>query len=130
MFSLFEDGITDTKCKKTIDLPELRRLIRNNPQAEKIAKLRQLRKSGDEYYKVLKSQLPNITPNCILDARSLKGENREKNFRQFSQYLYYDIDVQGNPDEYKSYFINKYGHFASLICLSSSAGGISVLFKI
>jgi len=130
MFSLFENGIRDTKCKKTIDLPELWRLIRNNPQAEKIAKIRQLRKIGDDYYKVLKSQLPNITPNCILDERSLKGENLDRNFRQFSQYLYYDIDVKGNPDEYKSYFIEKYGHLASLICLSSSAGGISVLFKI
>jgi len=130
MFSLFENGITDTKCKKTIDLPALRRLIRNNPLAEKINIIRQLRKIGDDYYQVLKSELPNITPNCIIDERSLKGENLERNFRQFSQYLYYDIDVKGNADEYKSYFIKKYGHLASLICLSSSAGGISVLFKI
>jgi hypothetical protein len=130
MFSLFDDGITDTECKRIIGLPELRQLIRNNPNTDKIDKIRQLRKIGDKYYKTLKSELPNITPNCILSERNLDGENFEKNFRQFSQYLYFDIDGKTNPEEYKSYFIEKYGHLASLVCLSSSFGGISVLFKV
>jgi hypothetical protein len=104
-------------------------MIRNNPNAEKITRIRDLRKKGDEY-KSVKEELPYITPNCILDIRSLKGENLEKNFRQFSQYMLFDFDGQGNPEEYKRCFIERYGHLASLICLSTSAGGISVLFKI
>lgn len=129
MFSYFEGGIFDTKCKKIVGLPELRQMIRNNPNAEKITRIRDLRKKGDEY-KSVKEELPYITPNCILDVRSLKGENLEKNFRQFSQYMYFDFDGQGNPEEYKRCFIERYGQLASLICLSTSAGGVSVLFKI
>ncbi len=130
MFSYFETGITDTKCAKYLGLPELRQLIVNNPNAQKIAKIRSLRKIGDSHYKSLKSQLPNITPNCILRERNLEGENLEKNLIQFSQYMFFDFDDKTNPQEYKSYFIDKYGHKASLICLSTSLGGISVLFKI
>ncbi len=130
MFSLFEGGIRNTKCKTTIDLPELRRLIRNNPNAEKIARIRDLRKNGDKKYVRLKEELPYITPNCIVRERNLDGDNFERNFVQFSQYMYYDIDVRSNPYEYKSYFIDRYGHQATLISLSSSCGGLSVLFKV
>jgi len=129
MFSLFEGGIRNTKCKTTIDLPELRRLIRNNPNAEKIARIRDLRKNGDKKYVRLKEELPYITPNCIVRERNLDGDNFERNFVQFSQYMYYDIDVRSNPYEYKSYFIDRYGHQATLISLSSSCGGLSVLFS-
>lgn len=130
MFSLFEDGITDTICKTIIGLPELRQMIRNNPYAEKIAKIRQLRKIGDEYYKVLKSELPNITPNCIVSERNLDEEHINNTLKQFSQYIYFDIDGKDNPEEYKSYFVEKYGHLATMICISSGYGGISALFKI
>ena len=130
MFSFFEDGITDTECKKIIGLPELRQLIRNNPNVEKIAELRHLRKIGDDSYKVLKSRLPNITPNCIVTKRNLDDKHINQTFRQFSQYLYFDFDNQSNPQEYKRYFIEKYGHLVSMVCISSGYGGITALFKV
>jgi hypothetical protein len=129
MFSFFEAGVTKTKCLKFIGFTELIHLIRNNPNDEKIETIRTLRRNGDENYKELKKKLPYITPNCIVLIRSLKGDLFNQNFIQFSQYLYYDLD-KGNAEEYKSYFINKYGHLASLICISSSGGGISVMFKV
>ena len=129
MFSLFERGIKDTKCSKIVGLPELIQIIRNNPNNQKIETIRNLRKNGDEFYKELKSELPNITPNCIVKIRNLEEDHFDQNFMQYSQYLYFDID-KWNAEDYKSYFINKYGHLASLICISSSGGGISVLFRV
>ena len=129
MFSRFEKGIKDISCSKFIDLSELIRIIRNNPNTEKIETIRNLRKNGDDYYKSLKAELPYITPNCMVKIRNLDAEHFDENFMQFSQYLYYDIDKL-NPEEYKNYFINRYGKLASMVCLSSSGGGISVLFKV
>jgi len=130
MFSFFENGITDTKCKKIIGLPELRQLILNNPNAEKIANIRHLRKRGDNTYKKLKAELPYITPNCIVTERNLDNDHIDTTFRQFSQYLYFDFDNLSNPEEYKRYFIEKYGHLASMVCISSGNGGITALFKV
>ena len=129
MFSYFEDGITNTKTSKFISITDLVGIIRNNPHAGQIDAIRNLRKYGDAYYKTLKSQLPNITPVCMVRERNLSDGNLEQNLIQFSQYLYYDLD-HGSPEEYKDYFIKKYGHLTALICISSSAGGISVLFKV
>lgn len=129
MFSYFEDGIKDTKCSKFIGLSELIQLIRHNPNDQKIETIRNLRRNDDEFYKVLKSNLPYITPNCMVKIRKLDEDNFSNNFMQFSQYLYYDID-NWNAENYKSYFVNKYGHLASMICISSSGGGLSVLFKV
>jgi len=129
MFSLFDDGITQTTTSKFISITDLVGIIRNNPNAGKIESIRNLRKNEDKYYKKLKSQLPNITPVCMVRERNLSGENLEKNLIQFSQYLYYDIDHQ-DPGKFKDYFVKRYGQFASLICISSSAGGISVLFRV
>ncbi len=130
MFSYFEKGITDTKCQRIIGLPELRQLIRNNPHAGKIVELRRLRKDGNEHYKVLKSRLPNITPNCIVSERNLDHKHINSSLRQFSQYIYFDFDGQNNPEDYKRYFIERYGHLASMVCISSGYGGISALFKV
>jgi len=129
MFSLFDDGITKTKTSKFISITDLVGIIRNNPYACQIDTIRNLRKNGDEYYKKLKSQLPHITPVCMVRERNLSDDNLEKNLIQFSQYLYYDLD-HSSPEVFKDYFIKKYGHLAALICISSSAGGISVLFKV
>lgn len=129
MFSLFENGIKDTKHSKHIGLAELKQIIRNNPNKNKIEHIRTLRKNGDDYYRTLKSGLPYITPNCMVNIRNLDTEHFDQNFIQFSQYLYYDIDKL-NQEEYKSYFINRYGHLVSMVCLSSSGGGISVILKV
>jgi hypothetical protein len=129
MFSLFENGITDTRYKKFIDLSELRQLVRQNPNEDMIESIRTLRQKGDDSYKALKSRLPYITPNCMVRERNLEEEKFAINFLQFSQYLYFDIDC-GDVEEYKKYFIEKYNHQLSFVCISSSGGGISVLFKV
>lgn len=129
MFSYFENGIFDTNCNRFIDLPELVKKIKNNTNADLIEEIRTLRRNGDEFYKKLKKQLPNITPNCLVNRRSLDEDSFSSNFIKSSGYIYFDFDTT-NPDEYKDYFIRKFGHLASLVCLSSSKGGISVLFKV
>lgn len=129
MFSYFEGGIKNIKCSKYIGLPELRDLIRKSPYAEKITLIRKLRSDGQEYLPI-KSQLPYITPQCVLKRRNLDKDNIEENFTQFSQYLYFDIDVKSDPREFKRYFIERYGHLASLVSLSCSLGGVSVFFKV
>ena len=127
-YSYFENGIKDVNPKKNIDFPQLIKLIRNNPKQSLIEEIRMLRLNGDDYYKKLKDTLPNITPNCIVGYRSLKGNNIDTNLKMFSQYLYFDIDEPGV--DYKNYIIKKYGHLISMVCSSSSGGGVSILFKI
>ena len=127
-YSYFENGIKDVNPKKNIDFPQLIKLIRNNPKQSLIEQIRMLRLNGDDYYKTLKDTLPNITPNCIVSKRSLKGNKIDINLKVFSQYIYFDIDEP--RVDYKNYIIEKYGHLISMVCTSSSAGGVSLLFKI
>ncbi|WP_340111023.1 hypothetical protein [Maribellus mangrovi] len=130
MFSYFKNGITDTECKKTIDITELVKLIEDNPQKKTITRIRALREKGDDY-KEVKESLSYITPNCILSRRKLEDESFQENFKSFSGYIYIDLDVPiSKTREYKDYFIKKFGHMVALVCFSSSMGGISVLFKI
>ncbi len=105
MFSYFNGGIKDTECSKLLDLPELVRTIQSNPHADKIDRIRTLRKKGDDSYKSLKTGLPYITPNCMVRNRNLDKEHFNQNFISFSSYMYFDIDIP-NAEEYKQYFIN------------------------
>lgn len=131
MFSYFEKGITNLIPSKTIDLAQLVKLIKTNPKQSLINEIRELRLKGDQTYKKKKTFLNYITPNCSVKKRSLKEqEDYTKNFIASSSYVYFDFDDVVNAKEYKEYFISKYGHLVSLVCLSSGAGGISVLFKI
>jgi len=131
VFSYFQYGITDTKPKKILDLPGLARMIKNHPQAEFINKIRSLRANSDKSYKILKTKLPNITPNCIIKERNLKTDDQfNNNFIQFSGYIYFDLDGLSDINEYKHYFIEKYSQIVSLVSVSSSLGGLSVLVKV
>lgn len=131
MFSYFERGISNLIPSKTIDLSQLVKLIKTNPKQSLINEIRELRLKGDETYKKKKSFLNYITPNCSVKKRSLKEEeDYTKNFIAPSSYIYFDFDGVENAQEYKQSFIEKYGHLISLACLSSSCGGISVLFKL
>ena len=131
MFSYFEKGITNLIPSKTIDLGQLVKLIKTNPKQSLVNEIRELRLKGDQTYKKKKTFLNYITPNCSVKKRSLKEqEDYTKNFIASSSYVYFDFDDVVNAKEYKEYFISKYGHLVSLVCLSSGAGGISVLFKI
>src|SRR5665647_425176 len=103
MISYFQNGITDIHPSKDLDLPQLVRLIKTNPQKDLIEKIRTLRFSGDKSdYKILKKQLPYATPNCKLRVRSLNknSDDIEKNLISFTQYLYVDIDVDGDVEQY------------------------------
>lgn len=130
MFSYFQKGITDTNPSKTSDFPQLVKIIKDNPYKHLIDWIRLLRKQGNEEYKELKRDLPNITPNCIVKYRSLKDHEFQENFIMSSGYIYFDTDDIENLDEYKENFIKKYGHLVSMVCKSSSCGGLSILFKL
>lgn len=131
MFSYFEKGITNLIPSKTIDLAQLVKLIKTNPKQSLINEIRELRLKGDQTYKKKKTFLNYITPNCSVKKRSLKeDEDYTKNFIAPSSYIYFDFDGVVNAQEYKEYFIEKHGHLISLVCISSGAGGIAVLFKL
>jgi len=130
MFSYFEGGTTTSSPKKTIDFDELIQLITNNPSTSLINWIRELRKQNNPEDGVLKQKLSFITPNCTVEESKLDGDSFSKNFNQFSGYIYIDIDDVPDISKYKEYFIKKYEHLVSMVCLSCSLGGISVLFKV
>ena len=131
MFSYFSGGIKQTTPDKNIDLSHLISLIKNHPKVELINEIRALRKQGDQTYKKLKESLPYITPNCLVKKRSLEGDLFQQNFISSSSYIYIDIDdFEGDVYDYKNYFIDRYRDLVSLVCISSSCGGISVLIKV
>jgi hypothetical protein len=130
MFSYFEKGIKDITPKKTVDFPGLIKIIKSNPEKESIEVIRQLKIEGNNKYKDLKQSLPNITPNCTVKCRNLSEKNFDLNFKEFSQYIYFDVDNIHNVEECKQYFIKRYGHQVSMVSKSSSCSGLSILFKI
>ncbi|WP_299057129.1 BT4734/BF3469 family protein [uncultured Polaribacter sp.] len=112
-------------------MSQLVKFIKNNPKKSLINEIRELRLKGDQTYKKKKTFLNYITPNCSVKKRNIKREeDYTKNFIAPSSYIYFDFDDVVNAKEYKEYFIEKYGHLVSLVCLSSSGGGISVFFKL
>jgi hypothetical protein len=128
MFSKFNGGIKNIyPNKKPVSITELVQLIKCNPEAVKINTIRELRINGDEAeYKKLKRTLTYITPNCVLYKRDLKDPN---NFIYPSGYIYLDFDGMKDVKAFKTDFINKYGDLVSMVCISSGAGGITVLVK-
>jgi hypothetical protein len=128
MFSIFKNGIKNIYPEKQpIILPDLVKMIRNNPATEMINHIRRLRENKDQSYKDLKRDLAYITPNCVVKKRSLKMDSEfDSNFSCFSGYIYFDFDVE-NAYDFKHYFTSKYKHIVSLVSISASAGGISVL---
>lgn len=131
MFSIYKKGIMNIYPEKQpISLSDLVKLIRNNPAADTINQIRQLRENGDQTYKESKRTLVYITPNCVLKKRSLTGDLEfSENFLYFSGYIYFDFDVT-DAVQFKQEFIQKYKHIVSLVCISSGGGGISVLVKV
>lgn len=127
MFSFVNGGIKIIYSQRHIDLPSLVKLIKNNPEKLKINKIRNLRRKGKDY-KSLKESLCYITPNCLVKFRNLK--DYDYNLIGTSSYIYFDFDDFPKSKQLKERFIHEYGHLASLICLSCSIGGISVLFKV
>ncbi len=128
IFSYFNGGIKDTIPSKTLTFNELVNLIKHNPKKDIISEIIQLRMMGDDRYKILKETLPNITPNCTVKRKKLSNGHFHSNFINFSNYLYFDIDDV--PSSYKEHIISKYGNSISLVSISSSGGGISILVKV
>jgi len=131
MFSIFKKGIKNVYPEKQpIILSDLAKLIRNNPASETINQIRKMRENGDQDYKDFKRKLEYITPNCVVKKRCLKDDSEYKtNFVNFSGYIYFDFDIT-DAVQFKQEFIQKYKHIVSLVCISSSGGGISVLVKV
>jgi len=131
MFSLFTGGITNCIPVKQVDLHELIKIIKSSKNKSLIGKIRLLVSQGDDSYKKLKERLDYITPNALLKFRSLSNEEQfNDNFICSSSYIYFDIDNVPNPIEYKNSLISNYGSIASLICISPSGKGLSILFRI
>jgi hypothetical protein len=134
-FSYFKNGITDVLPCKILDFDSYADLILNNPDDSIISQIRKLRSEGNESYRKTKSQQHYITPHCILKYRKLEGIYFDKNFIDFSGYIFYDLDLDlknssYSVDEYKLSLIEKYSDVASIIAKSISGGGITICFKI
>ena len=107
-----------------ISIHDLVDLIRNNPQSDVIDKIRQLRLQGKENEVNLLKQnnLYFVNPNYYLDST---GQSVGSGF------IYLDIDkVEGDIEKYRESFIEKYGHLVSMVCLSSSGRGLSILVPV
>jgi hypothetical protein len=131
MFSWFENGITNCIPTNSIELEALVSEIKNNDQKSLIDCIRYKRKQNNEEYKLLKKKLNYITPNCTVKYRSItKIEDFNRNFISSSGYVYFDIDNISNPITYKNELVKRIGHQVSLICISSSGQGLSILFKV
>lgn len=132
-FSYFKNGITDLIPSNILDFNTIVNMVLNNQDDIIINHIRRLRIEGKEEYKKIKQEQQYFTPHCILRYRKLDGNFFDKNFIDFSGYIFYDLDFKGQlneVDNYKKYLIKKYGHIASLICKSISGGGVTIGFKI
>ena len=132
-FSYFKNGITDLIPSNIIDFDTIVDLILNNPEDSIINQIRRLRIEGNEIYKKIKQGQQYFTPHSVLRYRKLEGDFFNKNFIDFSGYIFYDLDLNNQlneVDNYKNYIIKKYGSLASLICKSISGGGVTIGFKI
>lgn len=132
--SYFEKGLNNTIPSKIIGLPDYVRMVKDDYLIEEFNTIRNLRINGNNEYKILKKDLPYITPSVIVKKRKLKTvTDIQDNLIQFTGYFYLDIDAfpeQFSVYTYKDYIIKRYGHLVSFVCLSSSLGGVSILIKI
>ena len=107
-----------------ISIHDLVDYIRNNPQCDVIDKIRHFRLQGKENEVNLLKQnnLYFVNPNYYLDGR---GQCVGSGF------IYLDIDrVVGDVERFRKSFIEQYGHLVSLVCLSSSGRGLSILVPV
>lgn len=109
-------------------------MVKDDYLIEEFNNIRNLRINGNDDYKILKRDLPYITPSVIVRKRKLKTATEiQDNLIQFTGYFYFDIDKFPNDYSvfsYKEYIIARYGDVVSFVSLSSSLGGVSILIKI
>ena len=128
MISYFENGVKQTRPNKEIDIYELVEIIRHNPKIDLINEIRRLKLNGNDSYQSIKKSLPNITPNCLVSKRNVSTDINS--FNSFSQFIYFDLDNSDNVNECKNQIIEKYGQYLTMVCISSSGAGLSIIFKI
>jgi len=127
MFSYSEFPLkSSSQVNETIDFTKLIKIIKNHPKSDIIERVQKLRSEGkdEECREIKQSQLPWITPNCVVSKRSLK-DKFEENFNHSSGFIYFDID-----ENIKEEFVSKYGHCVSLVTKSASGRGVSILVRI
>lgn len=108
----------------TINLEELVKIVKDNPQRNIIEKIRSVEYKSKEYNR-LKLQLNCITPHGIFNSLSNDG------LIQTSNYLYYDIDgfdTINQLNDTKQKLIDTFP--ISFLCKSVGGKGISFLIKI
>ena len=131
MFSKFLSANSANK-DSDISIQALVKLIKNHPQKDLITKIRALRAVNDDSYKDLKKNLIAFTPNCVVNsARKFTTEQEFKNnFKLGSGYMYFDIDDVEEVYSFKAEFIERYADLVSIVTVSSSLGGLSILVKV
>lgn len=122
MFSYFKNGITDVTPNINLDINSLVQIIRNNPNASKIETIRKMKAEGKDY-KNLKNTLPNITTGAVVSQRN----SNEILF--MSGYIYFDIDNVSDVLSMKRELTEKFGSVITMLCISCSGTGLSILVK-
>ncbi len=126
MFSYFNGGIKNCTPNKKITIERLVKEIKAN-NTTTIQAIRSLDHTTKEYKKKkteLKAKLSYITPNCTVSYRN------DENIREFSGYIYFDIDNCEDVQQDKRKLIEKYTEVLSLVCISSSGRGLCFLVKV
>jgi len=126
----FYDGIKNNKPCRYLTLKEVYEFVRNSPNAGLIETIRTHKSNNDNTYRELKLQLPLITPHVQAVGRKLAGDDFDKNFQSFTQLMYFDIDNVQNVHDAKQRIINQYKDFVTMVCISPSGAGISILIQI
>jgi hypothetical protein len=126
----FYDGIKTHNPSRYLNFQQVYEFIKASPNVGLIETIRHLKSKNESYYRELKFKLPIITPHVEANARKLAGDEFEKNLKSFTQLMYFDIDDIQNVHLEKQRIINQYKDFVSLVCISPSGAGISILIQI
>jgi hypothetical protein len=124
-FSYFKKGIEDTipTCKISIE-KLIKEIKKENPEIEKIRQLDICDPRYAEKKKAFKEKLHYITPNAVVTKR------KDNCITSFSNYMYFDVDEVEDVKALKQKLIASHGNDISMLCLSSSGRGLSILVKI
>jgi hypothetical protein len=126
----YYEGINKTRPSRYLNLQEIYEIIKRSPNDVLIQTIRNLKAENDIKYRELKLNLPIITPHVESSGRKLAGVEFDKNFKSFTQLMYFDIDNVQNAQEEKQRIINQYKDFVTIVCISPSGAGISILVQV
>jgi len=130
LFPIYVKGIKNTQLDRYITFEELHQLIQNGSHKGHVETIRLLKSNDDDYYKSLKETLPYITPHVKVKQRNLSDEVFDKNFICTTGFMYFDIDNVHDILNEKQRIINKYCNQVSLVCISPSGAGLTLLFRV